>query len=333
VYTPVMPAIRTGVVCDALDTLHDTGDCPESPLRIGVIEQALADSGLARRLATITPRDAVEDDIALVHARRYFQTVRNDVLFGAGQLSTGDTFIGEYSLEVALRAVGGVLKAVDEVLAGRLDNAFCVVRPPGHHATPSAGMGFCMFNNVAIAARHAQRRHRVGKILIVDWDVHHGNGTQEAFYNDDSVLFFSVHQHPWYPGTGMRDETGTGRGLGATINAPLPAGSGRGRIFSEFERLAPVVQRFRPELVLISAGFDARIDDPLGRFTLTDPDFADLTRLVKSWAKESANSHIVSVLEGGYNRSTLGKAVVAHVQTLIDSGDSAPAPTHTSEAP
>jgi acetoin utilization deacetylase AcuC-like enzyme len=328
VYNSVLPPIRTGWVCDAFYTLHDTGDCPESALRIGVIEQALADSGLSPRLATIAPRDAVEDDIALVHARRYFQTVRNDVLFGAGQLSTGDTFIGEYSLEVALRAVGGVLSAVDEVVAGRLDNAFCAVRPPGHHATPTAGMGFCMFNNIAIAARYAQRHHRVGKVLIVDWDVHHGNGTQAAFYDDDSVLFFSVHQHPWYPGTGHRSETGTGRGLGNTINAPLPAGSGRTRIFGEFERAAPAIQRFRPELILISAGFDARVDDPLGRFTLADRDFADLTRLVKTWAAEFANGRIVSVLEGGYNRSTLGQAVMSHVRELAAPPEgAAPPPT------
>ena len=318
---PVSPSPGTGLVCDAFYTLHDTGGHAESPLRMGVIEQALIGEALMPALTPITPRDATPQEIRLVHSAQYLQTVRNDVHFGSGELSTGDTLLSEYSFEVALRAVGGVLAAVDEVVAGRLRNAFCAVRPPGHHATPVAGMGFCIFNNIAIAARYAQSHHKIGKILIVDWDVHHGNGTQDAFYDDDSVLFFSVHQHPWYPGSGLRNETGTGRGLGNTINAPLPAGSGHREIFSEFEmRLAPAVQRFRPELILISAGFDSRIDDPLGRFELVDSDFAELTRMLRTWANESGNGRLVSVLEGGYNLRTLGPVVAAHVQTLMENG-------------
>ena len=311
--------VRTGLLCDAFYTLHDTGGHPESPLRIGCIEQALvAANGLMTRLATIEPRLATECQVKLIHPSNYLHIIRNDIRFGAGQLSTGDTLICEYSLEVALRAVGGVLAAVDEVVAGGLENAFCAVRPPGHHAMPIGGMGFCIFNNVAIAARYAQERYNVGKILIVDWDVHHGNGTQDAFYQDDSVLFFSIHQHPWYPGTGLAEETGAGRGLGYTRNAPLTAGSGRKEFLDEFERLAPIVRKFKPELILISAGFDAHVDDPLGKLTLQAADFAELTRIVRGWACEFANGKIISVLEGGYNLRTLGPSVVSHVQTLVD---------------
>jgi acetoin utilization deacetylase AcuC-like enzyme len=222
-------------------------------------------------------------------------------------------------MEVALKATGGVLEAVDAVMRGDVQNAFCAIRPPGHHATPVKGMGFCIFNHVAIAARYARKKYRIAKTLIVDWDVHHGNGTQEAFYDDPSVLFFSSHQYPLYPGTGKRDEIGAGRALGQTINAPLPAGSGYMEILGEIEkRVEPMLRKFKPELVLISSGFDARIDDPLGDFTLQDSEFALLTRRVMDWANDYAGGRIVSVLEGGYNLRTLGKTVAAHVRTLAE---------------
>jgi acetoin utilization deacetylase AcuC-like enzyme len=237
---------------------------------------------------------------------------------GRRQLSTGDTVISDGSLEAALLATGGVLSAVDGVMAGSVANAFCAVRPPGHHATPAAGMGFCFFNSVAVAARYAQRRHGVGRVLIVDWDVHHGNGTQDAFYDDGSVLFFSSHQHPWYPGTGRRNEAGRGEGLGMTVNAPLRAGSGFAEILGEMEtRLEPVLAEVRPELVLLSAGFDSRMDDPLGRFTVTDEEFAALTRRVMDYARTYAGGRLVSVMEGGYNLATLGGVVAAHVKELL----------------
>ena len=202
-------------------------------------------------------------------------------------------------------------------MTGKHHNAFVAVRPPGHHATPDRGMGFCIFNNIAIAARYAQKHHQLDRVLIVDWDVHHGNGTQDAFYDDGSVLFFSTHQSPWYPGTGSANETGYADGEGKTINCPLPAGSGRKEILGAFEQtLAPAADEFKPDLVLISAGFDSRAGDPLGNFLLTDTDFADLTKLMLSIADRHCEGRLVSVLEGGYDLAGLGAAVRSHAQAL-----------------
>jgi acetoin utilization deacetylase AcuC-like enzyme len=202
-------------------------------------------------------------------------------------------------------------------MEGRAQNAFCVVRPPGHHSSSDRGMGFCIFNNVALAARYAQRRHGLDRVLIADWDVHHGNGTQDIFYADGSVFFFSTHQHPWYPGTGRAEETGEGAGRGATLNCPFPAGSGRAEIMGAFRRkLLPAAADFKPDLVLISAGFDSRAGDPLGGFTLSDGDFAELTALLLEVADTYAGGRVVSVLEGGYSLEGLAAAAVAHVKAL-----------------
>jgi len=314
---PVEFRRHTGLVFDPFYTLHNVEIGPDLPARMGAVQAGLVAAGLWEQVDVIKPRDALEDEVCLVHAPAYFRQVRKDVLLGAGRLSTGDTEISEYSLEVALKAAGGVLEAIDAVMRGGVTNAFCAVRPPGHHATPLRGMGFCIFNHIAIAARYAQKRFGVGRILIVDWDVHHGNGTQDTFYEDDSILYFSSHQHPLFPGTGKRAETGAGSALGLTVNAPLPAGSGYKEILGEIEtRVEPLLPKFKPELILISAGFDARVDDPLGDFTLVDDEFALLTRRVMEWAEDFSSGKIISVLEGGYNLRTLGGAVAAHVKTL-----------------
>jgi acetoin utilization deacetylase AcuC-like enzyme len=237
---------------------------------------------------------------------------------GRDDLSTGDTAVCAKSYEVATQAVGGVLNAVDAVFSGSAKNAFCAVRPPGHHARPAQGMGFCLFNNIAIAARHAQRRHGAQKIAIVDWDVHHGNGTQDIFYEDGSVLFCSTHQSPLYPFTGHADETGEGRGRGSTLNLPFPARTGMSTLGAAFtDRLLPAIDRFKPDLILISAGFDSRIDDPLGQFRLTDEDFVTLTWLLMESAASHCQNRLVSVLEGGYNIQGLAGAVTAHVGGLM----------------
>jgi acetoin utilization deacetylase AcuC-like enzyme len=277
----------------------------------------LRQAGLLERLAHVDPRAATEEELLLCHTPEYLRTAKHDVLSGRPSLTTGDTDITPNSWDVAAQAVGGVLNAVDAVATGAARNAFCAVRPPGHHATAGRGMGFCFFNNAALAARYAQRRHGLGRVLIVDWDVHHGNGTEDIFYRDPTVFYFSTHQWPLYPGTGRADETGEGAGVGTTMNFPFPAGSGREEVLGAVEAsLAPAAERFRPDLLVISAGFDSRLGDPLGRFTLTDRDFADLTRAVMQIAARHAGGRVVSVLEGGYNLDGLASAAAAHVEAL-----------------
>lgn len=308
----------TGIVADPLCCEHDPGvDHPEALGRFAAVLSALEESGLLGTLRRLPARDATFEELRLCHTSAYLSRVEYEIHEGASQLSTGDTAIGDGSWAAALRATGSVLSAVDAVFAGQVQNAFCVIRPPGHHATADRGMGFCIFNHVAIAARYAQRRWEAGRILIIDWDVHHGNGTQDIFYDDPTVFYFSTHQAPLYPGTGDVSETGVGAGLGSTLNCPLPAGSGRAEIFHAFtSRLAPAMETFRPDLVLISAGFDSRVNDPLGDFRLTDTDFADLTTLVADLAQRYAGGRLVSLLEGGYNLSGLGAAAAAHVGAL-----------------
>ncbi|NDC64024.1 MAG: histone deacetylase, partial [Planctomycetia bacterium] len=218
----------TGLVIadDYADHLTGEGH-PEQPGRVRAIVDRLAADGLLAGARRIEPRRATDEEILRCHGRDYLRIVAEDVASGRDRLSTGDTPLSARSLDVARLAAGGVVAAVDEVLAGRVRNAFAIVRPPGHHATPTRGMGFCILNNVAIAARHAQERHGLVRVLVVDWDVHHGNGTQEIFYEDGGVLFFDTHQHPLYPGTGAAGETGQGAGTGLTINCPFPAGAGR----------------------------------------------------------------------------------------------------------
>jgi acetoin utilization deacetylase AcuC-like enzyme len=291
---------------------------PECPERFDVVVAALRQAGLLDTSMPLEARAANEDELALCHTREYLRLARHDVESGCRFLSTGDTDIGPNSWEVAVRAAGAGLNAVDAVMTGRARNAFCVVRPPGHHANAGRGMGFCLLNNIALAARYAQRKHGAARVLIVDWDVHHGNGTQDIFYADPSVFFFSTHQWPLYPGTGRHDETGAPGAEGTTMNFPFPAGSGRAEVLGAVEKsLMPAMAAYRPDLVLISAGFDSRIGDLLGQFTLTDGDFADLTRAVMEIAAASAGERVISMLEGGYNLSGLASAATAHVEALV----------------
>ena len=310
--------MKTALMADPVFREHLAGrEHPERPERFDAVMGGLEKAGLLESLLRIEARAATEDELLLCHTPEYLATARRDVASGRPYLSTGDTSITPNSWDVAVHAAGGVLNAVDAVLAGAAHNAFCAVRPPGHHANALRGMGFCLLNNVALAARHAQRKHGLARVMIVDWDVHHGNGTQDIFYSDPTVFFFSTHQWPLYPGTGRADETGAGPGKGATMNFPFPAGSGRKEILGAVEQaLSPAAGHFRPNLVMISAGFDSREGDLLGGFTLTDADFTDLTRAVMAIADRHANARIVSVLEGGYTLAGLASAATAHVAAL-----------------
>ena len=310
--------LRTGLVYSAEYKRHLTGPGhPESPRRLDAVMQALAPGRLGIELTRIEPRRATREEILYCHTAGYYDLAKRDIESGANELSSGDTTVCRQSFDVALLAAGGALAAVDAVTARRVSGAFCAVRPPGHHARTARGMGFCIFNNAAIAARYAQKKHKIPKVLIVDWDVHHGNGTQDIFYEDGSVFYFSTHQWPFYPGTGRKTETGKGPGEGTTLNCPFPHGAGRKEIVGAFEdQLVPAADRFKPELVIVSAGFDGRVDDLLGGFQLTDKDFGDLTNIVQQIARRHAERRVVSVLEGGYYLDGLGKAAAAHVRAL-----------------
>jgi acetoin utilization deacetylase AcuC-like enzyme len=310
---------NTGLAADRRVKEHDGGQGhPEQPSRFDAVLNQLKSAGLTEGLVSLPVRDASDDELALVHSREYIALVEREVAEGLTQLSTGDTPINAHSAAAARSAAGSALSAVDAVFEGRVRNAFCLVRPPGHHAGPSSGMGFCLFNNVAVAARYGIHKYNAERVLIVDWDVHHGNGTQEIFYEDGSVLFFSTHQSPWYPGTGAANETGEGAGAGKIINCPLPAGTGSARIFEAFEKqLLPAATAFRPDLVLVSAGFDSRVGDPLGQFLLKDDDFHHLTDLMTDLAAKCCAHRLVSVLEGGYHLGGLALAADAHVRGLL----------------
>ena len=310
--------MNVSFLADPVSARHDTGPGhPERPERYAAVVGELEAEGLLDDVLRVESRPASRDEIELVHDPAYIALAEREIAAGAEHLSTGDTHICPASWDAAVNAVGGALAVVDSVFEGRADRGFCVARPPGHHARPAQGMGFCVFNNVAVAARYAQRRWGVERVLIIDWDVHHGNGTQDVFYEDGSVLFFSTHQSPWYPGTGEANETGEGKGAGTTLNRPFRAGAGAGEILPVFEQdLAQAARAFRPDLVLISAGFDSRAGDPLGQFRLTDADFERLTTLVCELSEEVGSGKTVSLLEGGYSLEGLAKGAAAHFRAL-----------------
>lgn len=312
----------TGIVYDDVYLNHKTApDHPERPQRLAAIIERLEEKDLYSKLFQIKALPASLEWITKVHTAEYVERVKESCQKGAEFLDTPDTPISEQSFDVALKAAGGVLAAIDAVMAGSIKNAFCAVRPPGHHALKDRAMGFCIFNNVAIAARYIQKHHELERILIVDWDVHHGNGTQAAFYDDPTVLYFSVHQYPFYPMTGSEQERGTGEGINYTINVPLPAGSNDVDYKRAFEDiLVPAALSFSPDFVLISAGFDAHEQDTLGSMKVTSEGFAQLTRIVKQIAERCCQGRLVSVLEGGYNLENLADAAEAHIRVLMNSG-------------
>jgi len=299
---------------------HDTGPGhPESAHRYRILGDALKTAAAENKAPLLAGREITREELLRCHDARYLDSVSEDVASKARQLRTGDTNISEASERVAKLAAGAALDAVDRVMKGDFKRAFVATRPPGHHATPNRGMGFCVYNTIALMARHAMAAHDCAKVLIVDWDVHHGNGTQDCFYSDPNVYFFSSHQQGIYPGTGDADETGEGEGKDTTMNLPLPAGTGLKPILAAIEGpLTKAMEDFKPGLVLISAGFDSRVDDPLGDFILTDEDFAVLTRAMAKIADRWAKGRMISTLEGGYNPQGLASAAVAHFLALAD---------------
>ena len=312
---------QTGFVFDELYRRHLVGDAghPERPERLTAVLGGLEKAGVLNALTRIPARPATDDELALAHDRSYVELVKRELanVEGVRQLSTGDTDVTRESLAAARAAAGGVLNAADAVASGRMKNAFCAVRPPGHHATQNRGMGFCIFNNVAIAARYLQKVHGIRRVLIVDFDYHHGNGTQDIFYDDDSVFYFSTHHYGAYPGTGSAAETGRGKGLGTTLNVPLPPGASDAQILAAFEQqLVPAARRFKPDFILVSAGFDGMRRDLLGQFDITPAGYTAITRVIVRLADELCQGRIVSVLEGGYRLDGLAESVAAHVKVL-----------------
>ena len=311
-------ATRIGLHSDASHWAHDVPGHPERPERVEAILAGMTARGLTPRLTPIPERVATEDELRLVHQPGLIDTLRRLDAAGGAQLDP-DTAVLSGSVDAAARAVGGALNAVDRVLRGELDAAFCASRPPGHHATPTRAMGFCLFNQIAVAARYAQRTHGLERVAIIDFDVHHGNGTQDIFENDPSVLYLSTHEYPFYPGTGHWRETGADN----LVNLSLPAGCGDAEYAACFERvIAPAVRRFRPELVLVSAGFDAHLADPLANMAVTENGYAVMARWVRELAGEYAGGRSVWVLEGGYRLEAIERSVAAVLGVLL--GDVAP---------
>jgi acetoin utilization deacetylase AcuC-like enzyme len=304
---------------DDLFLQHHTGMHPERPERLRSIHARLDQAGLPARCVPGQYTPLSEEAVCAIHQRAVLECVRQATALGGGYIEA-DTVVSPASLQVALAAAGACVSAVDAVLGGSDCTALCLVRPPGHHATPAASMGFCLFNNIALAAHHARTRHELNRVLIVDWDVHHGNGTQDIFYADGQVSFLSIHRygHGFYPGTGAANETGTGRGLGATLNVPLPYNTLRRHYVERFtSTLQTFADKVRPELVLLSAGFDAHRVDPVGSLGLESEDFATLTRLVRDIARVHCGGRLVSCLEGGYDLHALAESVQIHLETLL----------------
>jgi acetoin utilization deacetylase AcuC-like enzyme len=318
--------MTTGFSYDARFLDHDTGPGhPENPQRLTATLQHLRNQPWFGELAQVPARAALLEQVESVHHSAYIARARTTCAAGSPMLDSMDVSVSPDSFDVALLAAGTTLALADEVIAGRLRNGFALLRPPGHHAEKDMALGFCLFNNVAILARHLQKQHGLEKILILDWDVHHGNGTQHTFEDDPSVLYISTHQYPFYPGTGAWYEDGVGRGKGATLNCPMTAGSGNHDYEQAFmDRILPRINAFRPQFVIVSAGFDAHRDDPLAQIELSTAFYGWMTERILESADPHAGGRIVSVLEGGYNLKRLPECVAMHLQGLGGLGPSPP---------
>lgn len=311
--------MSVGLVYHPIYLEHDTGMHCETSSRLTGIMSRLKDSGTMERLIPLNARAASIDQVARVHSPSYIAGIESFAKCGGGYLD-GDTVASALSYEAALYAAGGVISAVDAVMSGDVTYSFALVRPPGHHAVYSAAMGFCIFNNIAIAARDAVTKYKLDRVMIVDFDVHHGNGTQDAFYTESDVLYFSTHQYPFYPGSGGVTEIGNGEGEGYTVNVPMPGGCGDAEYMRAFEEvLVPVSERFKPQLILISAGYDAHWADSIAGMQVSAPGYTRMTTILKKLADELCSSRLVFALEGGYNVEALAVSVDATINVLLGS--------------
>ncbi len=306
------------LIYDSIYLKHDTGVHPENARRLESILRALdTDESLSKRLARVTPVPAQNEDIVRCHREDLIHHIESLCERGETYVDV-DTRVSPDSFQVARLAAGAAVAAVDAARSEEGGRAFGLIRPPGHHATITTAMGFCLFNNAAIGARYAQAKYGVERVLIIDWDVHHGNGTQEIFWNDPTVFYFSTHQYPYYPGTGSAEELGAGKGEGTTLNVPLSRGTSaqdHRRAFTD--ALHQIERRFQPDLVIISAGFDSRRGDPLGGLMLEDSDFSEMTKEVLRIAEKHGAGRLVGLLEGGYNLDLLGGSVKSHIAALM----------------
>ncbi len=309
--------MKTGYIYDPIFLEHDTGEHVENKERLLAVIRHLEETGLTKELVLVRPRAATVDELALVHDKKYLAYIKEFAEKGGGWLDA-DTFASGRSYEVATYAAGGLLEALDRIFSGRLNYAFGLVRPPGHHASGKQAMGFCLFNNVAIAAKYAVYKYELDRAMIIDFDVHHGNGTQEALYGNHRLLYLSIHQSPHYPNTGAIEESGRGMARGTNVNIPLPAGCGDIEYLRVFrEVVEPIARRFKPELILVSAGYDILSDDSMGGMQLTTSGLAKMTAVIKGLADELCQGRLLLSLEGGYQQQALASAVAATISVLL----------------
>jgi acetoin utilization deacetylase AcuC-like enzyme len=327
--------MATGYVYHPIYLKHDTGRHVEIAARLEAIIAYLEKTGLTSQLTLIEPRPATIDEIALVHQRQYIKEIEETAAKGGGWLDP-DTVMSSESYQAALYAAGGVIRAVEAVMVGEVANAFALVRPPGHHATASQAMGFCLFNNIAIAAKYALNKYKLERILIIDFDVHHGNGTQAAFYDNPHVMYISTHEYPFYPGTGRLEEVGSGEGRGTNLNIPLPAGCGDEEYLAAFEQIiVPAARRFKPQLILVSTGYDGHWGDPLAMMRLSVGGYGRMAGIIKGLADELCEGRLALTLEGGYNLKAQAASVKATFDALMGVSFDTPedVPSRRSDSP